>query len=206
MSVENLWSLRSGAIREKRIPSISALAAHFREDFEANGGQYLRPGFQAVAIYRLGVWIDGLSWRLMRWPLRKIYFLLYVFVRNVYGIEIYFTVRAGRRLRFGHQSGIVIHEWAVIGDDCLIRQNVTIGVARDDTPMDEVPVIGDRVTIGAGAAIISPARIGDDVIIGPNVVVRSHVPSNSRVLPTMPEIEQRGVGRGPKDASVAWRS
>lgn len=191
---------RAKTIREKRIPSFAALATHVREDFQANGRQYLRPGFQAVAVYRLGVWIDGMDWRILRWPLRKIYMLMYAFVRNFYGIEIYFTVRAGRRLRFGHQSGIVIHEWAVIGDDCVIRQNVTIGVARDDTPKDEVPVLGDRVIVGAGAAIISPARIGDDVLIGPNVVVRTFVPSNSRVVPAVPEIQARTTkARSPSD-------
>jgi serine O-acetyltransferase len=151
----------------------------------------LMPGFQAVAVYRFGVWVDGVRPRLVRWPLRKIYRLMHAFVRNVYGIELFWTVRAGRRLRIGHQSGIVIHRNVTLGDDCLIRHNVTIGIAGPSTPREEVPVLGDRVAIGAGAVILSPARIGDDVVIGPNVVVRSHVPPNSTVMPHAPEIKPR---------------
>ena len=55
-------------------------------------------------------------------------------VRNVYGIELYPTARIGRRFCIAHQHGIVIHKLAMIGDDCLVRQGVTIGAGgiRDD--------------------------------------------------------------------------
>ena len=42
----------------------------------------------------------------------------------------------------------------------------------------EVPVIGDNVIINAGAKIIGPVRIGDNVEIGANSVVVKDVPSN----------------------------
>ena len=66
----------------------------------------------------------------------------------------------------------------VIGDDCLIRQGVTIGAA---TKRHESPVLGDRVEVGAGAVIAGAITIGDDVVIGPNAVVMSDVPSGSIV-------------------------
>lgn len=189
--------------RAVRIGSWRELVEHWREDFAVNGRGLFVPGFQAVAVYRFGVWAHGLNSRLVRGPLRALYRVLYVFVRNVYGIEIPHTVRAGRRLRLGHQNGIVIHRWVTLGHDCLVRHNVTIGVSRGSTPREEAPVIGDRVAIGAGAVILSPARIGDDVLIGPNVVVRSTVPSCTTVMPHAPETrERRGVIRPEVELAV----
>lgn len=182
--------------RPKRIPSFAALRRHWREDLKANRRDLFKPGFQAVAVYRFGVWVDGLEPWLLRAPLFRFYRLLFQFARNFYGIELSHKVRVGRRLRIGHQHGIVVHQNVSLGDDCLIRQNVTIGVAHDLTPTEEVPMLGDRVELGAGAVVLSPARIGDDVRIGPNVVVRGVVPSCSVVLPAEPTIRARGGAGG----------
>lgn len=192
------WSRRYGAApaakRDKRIPSYRAFRRQLAEDFAVNRSKIMAPGFHAVAVYRFGVWVDGLDNRFARWPLRRLYLGLHAFVRNFYGIEISYLVRIGRRLRIAHQSGIVVHEFATLGDDCLLRQNVTIGVTREDTPREEAPVIGDRVQLGAGAVVLSPARIGDDVVIGPNIVVRSDVPSGSAILPQEATIRPRRAG------------
>ena len=188
-------SLASGGSAPKRrpprVPDLRALWTHWREDYAVNGRSLWKPGFIAVATYRFGVWVDGIGPRLLRGPLRRLYFLMFGLVRSLFGIEIYYSVRAGRRLRIGHQSGIVLHPRSVLGDDCLLRQGVTIGVARSGAR--EVPVLGDRVEIGAGAVVVGPVRIGDDVLIGPNVVVRESVPSGSRVMPPEPEIRPRSL-------------
>ena len=70
---------------------------------------------------------------------------------------------------------MVIHSRAVIGKNCMIGQNVTIG---GKSGWYEVPVIGDNVEISAGARIIGPVRIGNNVIIGANAVVVKDVPDN----------------------------
>ena len=70
---------------------------------------------------------------ILRAPLRLAVGFLSFFVRNFYGIELYPTARIGRRFGIAHQHGIVIHKRAVIGDDCLIRQGVTIGAAASAT-------------------------------------------------------------------------
>jgi len=177
--------------RQIRIASFRELRSHWREDFEVNGRKLMQPGFQAVAVYRLGVRADSIENPLGRRLLKLLYVPLHLWVRNVYGIELPHQVQAGRRLRIGHQSGIVVHRSVRFGDDCLLRQNVTIGIARDDTPPEEAPVLGDRVQIGAGAVVLSPARIGDDVTVGPNVVVRDTIPSGSVVLPPPPIVQDR---------------
>jgi serine O-acetyltransferase len=71
--------------------------------------------------------------------------------------------------------GVVIHARAVVGRNCIIGQGVTIG---GKSGWYEVPVIGDNVEISAGARIIGPIRIGNNVIIGANAVVVKDVPDN----------------------------
>lgn len=71
--------------------------------------------------------------------------------------------------------GIVIHARAVVGRNCMIGQGVTIG---GKSGWYEVPVIGDNVEINAGARVLGPVRIGNNVIIGANSVVVKDVPDN----------------------------
>ncbi len=70
---------------------------------------------------------------------------------------------------------MVVHARAVIGKNCMIGQCVTIG---GKSGQYEVPVIGDNVEINAGARVLGPIHIGDNVIIGANAVVVKDVPSN----------------------------
>lgn len=70
--------------------------------------------------------------------------------------------------------GVVVHKDAIIGDDCTVSQNVTIG--RNGT-RDGVPKLGDRVYVGAGAVIVGEVVVGDDVQIGANSVVLSDIPA-----------------------------
>ena len=72
----------------------------------------------------------------------------------------------------------MIHSNAVIGDNCLISQGVTIGRNFGDT---KVPVIGNDVYIGAGSVVFGEIIIGNNVIIGANSVVNKSVPNNCTV-------------------------
>jgi serine O-acetyltransferase len=168
-----------------------------REDWEANGRVWTEPGFRAVAVHRFGSW--AMRQRpVIRAPLFRLYITLFRWVRNNYGIELPWMTRVGRRFRIGHQGGIVIHPRAQIGDDCCIRQNVTIGAATADRST-EAPRLGDRVEVGAGAVIIGRITIGDDVRIGPNAVVMTNIPAGSTAFAAPARVIQRGdspVARG----------
>ena len=85
----------------------------------------------------------------------------------------------GRRAeRFlDHFGGIIVSGFAKFGDNCRIRNGVTIGLRRIDEQF--APVIGNNVDIGAGAKLLGPITIGDNVIIGANAVVLCDVPANS---------------------------
>jgi serine O-acetyltransferase len=155
-----------------------------REDWIANERGLMRPGFHALLVHRVGSWVMALP-RLPRLLFLPFYALAFYWVRNLYGIELPHRTKVGRRFTLAHQSGIVIHPFAVIGDDCLIRQNVTIGAAGSST---DAPRIGNRVEVGAGAVLAGRIRIGDDARIGPNVVVMTNVPAGALVVPNAPRI------------------
>jgi serine O-acetyltransferase len=96
----------------------------------------------------------------------------------------------GAPLRIAHSVGIVIGACCRIGDNCELFQNVTVG-GRDkklDDGTDAMPVIGDHVTLSAGAVVIGPLRVGDGAIVGANAVVLRDVPPYTAVagIPAVP--------------------
>lgn len=162
------------------------LRAVIGEDLRQHRGGWLKPGFQALLVHRLGVFSS-----VCRQPLRaallivsKVGFLL---CRNVYGIELPRSVNVGRRLELGHQHGIVIHTHARIGDDCVIRQGVTFG-AGIGWIEGQGPVIGNRVHFGVGTVVVGNVTIGDDVTIGPNCVISRDVPANCTLFVPPPRM------------------
>ena len=70
---------------------------------------------------------------------------------------------------------IIINSYSVIGDNCTIRHEVTIGNRNSDR---DCPIIGNNCNIGAGAKILGAIKIGNNVDIGANAVVITDVPDN----------------------------
>lgn len=104
-----------------------------------------------------------------------IYLIFYrFFVEWVLGIEIPWSVKIGAALKLYHGQGTVINPGTVIGNNCTIRQNTTIGNKNNGAS----PVIGNYVDIGANACIIGEIEIGNNVVIGAGSVVVKNVPAN----------------------------
>lgn len=156
-------------------PSLLAL---WREDWNAHGRDWTRPGFRAVAIHRFGVWRMGVRPKLLRAPLSLVYRWAFRRCRNRYGIELPYSVRLGRRVVVEHQGGIVVHGASVIGDECIIRQNCTLGIRRMDR-LDDAPVLGRSVHLGAGSVVLGRVHLGDGAQIGANAVVLIDVPAGA---------------------------
>ena len=152
--------------------SFRQLMRLLREDWRTHLREPSRPGLQAVWVQRFGAWRYGLPVA-ARKPASLLYRVLHVFVRNVYGIEVFDVTRLGRRVWIAHQGGIVIDWDAEIGDGCVIHQNVTIAPADDRS--GGAPRLGRDVSVGAGAIIIGAITIGDGARIGPNAVVVADV-------------------------------
>jgi serine O-acetyltransferase len=76
-----------------------------------------------------------------------------------FGIGISYKTQIGPGLYIGHQGGIVINEQVVIGKNCNLSQQVTIGVSRRGERAG-VPTMGDNVYIGPGAKIFGKIQVG----------------------------------------------
>lgn len=159
----------------------SNLLATIKNDWLANGRDWTKPGFRALAVYRYGVWCARIERRLLRGPLMLIYRFLFRRIRNGYGIELPHSVKVGHGVVIEHQSAIVIHGNSIIGDACIIRQGVTLGNRYMDRPY-EAPILGDRVNIGAGAKLLGGIKIGADATIGANAVVLKDVTAGDTVV------------------------
>lgn len=134
----------------------------------------LYPGFHAILIYRLA----------HRLYLKKHYFpARFLSQRAVHktGIEIHPGAVIGKRLFIDHGHGVVIGETAILGDDVILYQGVTLGGTGKDTGKRH-PTIGNQVMISAGAKILGNITIGDRVKVGAGSVVLANVPPNSTVV------------------------
>jgi len=163
------------------VSELVRLVALAREDLDAHGRDWSRPGFQALLVHRFGAWRMSIGSRKLRAPFSICSRALFAAVRNFYGIEIPFSARIGRRVVFEHQHGIVVHGNSVIGDDCIIRQGVTLGIRRMDR-LTEAPVLGRGVSVGAGAKILGRVYVGDNADIGANAVVLEDVPARALAI------------------------
>ena len=108
-----------------------------------------------------------LPWRVL---LRMAATLRHRFWSAVTGADIPIGTRIGGGLLLPHPNGVVLHVDAVIGPNCLIFQQVTIGAGPSG-----VPTLGGHVDVGAGAKVLGELRIGDHALIGANAVVLGHV-------------------------------
>ena len=159
-----------------------------REDWATYERDPFRQGLWVMIVYRFGRWRYGLRSPLARVPMSFLYKLARTAMHILTGIDLPCEAKVGRRLRIDHFGGIIVSGDAVIGDDVVMRNGVTIGLKR--TNERGAPVIGNRVDIGAGAKILGPIVIGDDAVIGANAVVLHDVPAGAvavgipaRVLP-----------------------
>lgn len=171
-----------------------------REDWATHGRAWTSPGFQTLATYRFGRWLMDLPAPL-RLVANLVYLLVYVATRNLYGIELPRNAEVGRRFHIAHQGGIVISDQAIIGDDCMVRQNVTIGAGglRSRSGRRK-PTLGNGVQVGPGAAIVGGISIGDGARVGPNAVVMVNVaPGASVFAPPAQTLRAGDAGSGADD-------
>ncbi len=132
------------------------------------------PGFHAVLAHRLS---HALSRNGLPWLAR----IISNIARGFTGIEIHPGAVIGRRFFIDHGMGVVIGETAEIGDDCTLYHGVTLGGTSWQKGKRH-PTLGNDVVIGAGAKVLGPILIGDDVRIGSNAVVLKDVPGGATVV------------------------
>ena len=97
--------------------------------------------------------------------------------RHKTGIEIHPGAQFGKGLFIDHGMGVVIGETTIIGDNCLLYQGVTLGGTGKDKGKRH-PTLGDNVMVGAGAKVLGPINIGNNVKVAANAVVLKDIPDN----------------------------
>ena len=147
------------------------------EDFRTHEKDIFSQGFWALFWHRFGNWRIALHPLILRAPFSILYRVAHKMTQWVCGIDLPYSVIVGRRVKLEHFGGMILVA-KKIGDDVVIRQNTTFGISgvRD---LEGRPIIGNRVDIGAGAAVIGAAVVGDDVVIGANAVVVGNVEPGS---------------------------
>ncbi|MGC0251576.1 serine O-acetyltransferase [Pseudactinotalea sp. Z1748] len=143
------------------------------------------PGVHALWIYRLAHHLWNLGG-----PAKLLARLISHFARMFTGVEIHPGAVIGRRFFIDHGMGVVVGETAVVGDDVLMFHTSTLG-GRSMSQGKRHPTVGDRVMIGAGAKVLGPITLGNDVQVGANAVVVRDVPANSVVVGVPGQVRNR---------------
>ena len=99
---------------------------------------------------------------------------------RIFSVDINPATRMGLGIMLDHGTGIVIGETAVVGDNCSILQNVTLGGNGKETG-DRHPKIGDNVLLAAGAKVLGNIRVGRCSKVAAGSVVLNDVPDNKTV-------------------------
>ena len=163
--------------------------ANLKEDLKTYKGDWGSQGFWVMIVYRFGCWRYTIKSSLLRKPFSLVYKILYKFIQVSTGIELPCEVAVGKNFRIDHFGGIIISGFASFGDNCVIRDGVTVGLRRVDDPV--APKIGNNVDIGTGAKVLGDITIGDNVVIGANAVVLEDVPPDSIAVGVPARIKTR---------------
>ncbi|MEZ5673529.1 MAG: serine O-acetyltransferase [Thiotrichaceae bacterium] len=132
------------------------------------------PGVHAIVSHRIShkLWIN--NW--------KYFARLFAFLSRVFtNIDIHFGATIGRRFFIDHGIGVVIGETAIVGDDVTLYHGVTLGGTSWKKGRRH-PCLGNGVLVGAGAKILGPITLGNNVRVGANSVVIKDAPAESTVI------------------------
>lgn len=134
------------------------------------------PGFHVLGFHYVAHFLWGCGFGV---PARFVAYL----GRMLTGIEIHPAAVIGKNIFIDHGMGVVIGATAIIGDDVLLYQNVTLGgKGGDGKNTKRHPTLGHHVIVGAGAQVLGNIKIGAGAKIGANAVVTFDVPDNAVVV------------------------
>ena len=134
----------------------------------------LYPGVHALICHRIAHWFYKRNRRfLARWISEG--------AKRRTGIDIHPGAQIGRRLVIDHGTGLVIGETAILGNDILLYQGVTLGGSGKDVGKRH-PTLEDHVTVGAWAKVLGSFTVGQGARIAANAVVLSPVPPDATAV------------------------
>lgn len=148
--------------------------------------KFAYPGYKAIAIYRISHALYKLGYKIQARYLSEV-------AHSATGIDIHPAATISYPFFIDHGTGIVIGETSSIGKRARLYQSVTLGAvslhnAKELRGVVRHPQVGDDVTIYAGASLLGPIHIGNNVTIGSNVFLTEDVCDNVRVVIGKPEL------------------
>ncbi|MGG4034108.1 serine acetyltransferase [Paenibacillus cisolokensis] len=167
---------------------------HLINDDFKRYAEYINRGKKKTSVFKIAVSsILGIGpsqtvlfYRLSRWfLLSRVPFVHFIFCRLnliLNGADISAYADIGPGFFVAHSQGIVIGQNVKCGQNLTIFQNVTIGAKSPFDGKEEMPNLGNNVTLYAGCKVLGPISIGDNVKIGANVVITSNVTNNNTIV------------------------
>ena len=155
--------------------------ARYRSKGYAGHRLWLEPALWAIGTHRLGNWLYAEPPAApLRLPLKVAAFVLNKLCQIVMEMDIDPQATIGGGLYIGHIGGVHINPGAVMGRNCDLAHRITIGASAMGRM--GIPVLGDEVYIGTGAALVGKIRIGSGAKIAANSLVITNVPAGATVM------------------------
>lgn len=148
------------------------------------------PGVWALVNYRLAHLLHVKGFK----TLARVIMGLTQIVTN---IDIHPACTIGRRVFLDHAFGVVIGETAIVGDDVLIYQGVTLGGVSLERGIKRHPTIGNKTVIGSGVKVLGDIHVGENCRIGSNSVVVKSIPDDSTAVGIPARIIEKGRDKNP---------
>jgi serine O-acetyltransferase len=134
------------------------------------------PGFHIMTLFHP---VAHILWRVRLRALARLWAHIGRFFT---GIEIHPAANIGKNLFIDHGMGVVIGETAIIGNDCRIYHNVTLGGTGHTKNGKRHPTLGDHVIVGTNSTILGDILIGDHAKIGAHSLVTHAVPKHATAI------------------------
>ena len=148
------------------------------------------PGVWALVNYRIAHFLHVKGFKVIARALMGL-------SQIITNMDIHPACTIGRRVFFDHAFGVVIGETAIVGDDVLIYQGVTLGGVSLERGVKRHPTIGNKTVIGSGAKILGDIKIGENCRIGSNSVVVKSIPDDSTAVGIPARIIEKGRDKNP---------
>ena len=152
------------------------------------------PGLWALFFHRFSHWFYQKGLRLVGRLISGV-------SRLLTSVDIHPGAQIGRRVFIDHATGVVIGETAIVGNDVLIYQQVTLGGVSLSCGKRH-PTVEDGAVIGAGAKILGNITIGREAKIGANSVVVNDVDPECTAVGVPAHMTKRIDGKVPLSHNI----
>jgi putative colanic acid biosynthesis acetyltransferase WcaB len=163
-------------VSQKQVIAEYTFLRWVKQDWAVNAGY--RDSQLVLLMFRLAQWAY-VKWG---WAGRQFCVVYRLFMSLFVGVELPAECHIGTRLRIFHPHGIVLNPGVVLGHDCILRQQVTIGnIVRRDGSEKGIASVGNGVEFGAGCVVVGDIHVSDNARIGALALVTMDVPERGIV-------------------------